>query len=168
MNKITSTQKNKQMINHVFASGWSIMKKSFRKRSFYLLAVLIGSFALAMNSCIDDVIDDDEDPTEKFVGSWVVSENSQLFGQNTYNVNISINPGNSSEVIIDNFYMEGYGENVKALVVSNSLSIYSQTMCDGTKTVNGSGNYSNGTISISYTVNDGADIDNVTATYTQQ
>lgn len=138
------------------------------KRFSYLLLLIIGALAIGLHSCTDDFFDDpNTDPVDKFLGNWVVNETSLLFGQSTYNVTIERNPDNTSEVIIKNFYHEGYSEFAKALVTSNTLTVYQQTICENSKTISGTGTFSGGTINFTYTVNDGADLDNVTAVYTK-
>ncbi len=106
------------------------------------------------------------DPVEKFLGKWKCEEDSEVYGPGyNYDVEITRNPGNSSEVLIANFYMQGSREQAIALVAGSSLIIQEQTICDDTIIIEGSGTYSNGEINLTYTANDGADLDNVTARY---
>lgn len=116
-------------------------------------------------------VEDDEidiDPVEKFIGKWKCEEDSELYGPGyNYDVIIERNPDHSTEVIITNFYMQGFEETAIALVVGSSLYIEEQGICDDTIFIEGSGSYNKEKqeIKLTYTANDGADIDNVSARY---
>ena len=118
--------------------------------------------------------DDTPDPTNpddvraKYNGSWVCAENSKLFGQQTYSVNIGNDPNNSSQVLISNFYHFGYDaqDRAYAVVTSGTISVPNQAVCG--HTIWGSGKLSGSKINWNYYVNDGADIDTVSAVYTKQ
>ena len=106
------------------------------------------------------------DPVDKFLGEWKCEESSTVYGPGyNYDVVISRNPANSTEVVIANFYMQGINEKAIALVTGNTLTILKQTICDDTIEIEGSGSYRNGEIIMSYTANDGADLDHVSARY---
>lgn len=117
-------------------------------------------------SCIEDDDDPFSDPVDKFLGSWKANESSTLYGGPfVYDVSITRNPTNSAEILISNFYMQGPNEKARALVTGNILTIMEQTICNGSITIKGSGQYLAGKITLNYTTNDGADLDHVTATY---
>jgi hypothetical protein len=84
-----------------------------------------------------------------------------------YDVSIARNPSNSTEILISNFYMQGWNERARALVTGNSLTILEQAICDGSILIKGSGQFSGGRITLTYTANDGADLDHVSATYSR-
>jgi hypothetical protein len=131
----------------------------------FLLIFLLGFFA----ACTDAFEDPFADPVEKYLGNWKATETSTVFGPGyVYNVTITRNPSNSTEVLISNFYMQGVQEKARALVTGNSLTILEQTICDGSIEIKGNGQFSAGRITLNYTAFDGADLDNVSATYTRQ
>lgn len=136
------------------------------KNRIFLPMVFSLLFTFILTSCVDDWEDPFGDPVEKFLGNWKVTEQSTLFGgQYNYDVSISRNPQNHAEILISNFYMQGPGELARALVYGNAITIMQQTICNGTITIKGSGQFNAGVITLVYTANDGADIDNVSANY---
>lgn len=139
--------------------------KRFKLTPIFLLILFAGFFT----SCIDEIDDPFADPVEKYLGNWKASESSTLFGPGyVYDVSISRNPSNSTEILISNFYMQGWNEKARALVTGNSLTILEQAICDGSILIKGNGQLSGGKITLTYTADDGADLDNVSATYTKQ
>ncbi len=136
-----------------------------KNRIFFLILLSI-FFAFILTSCVDGWEDPFGDPVEKFLGNWKVNEVSTLYGgQYNYDVSISRNPANSAEILISNFYMQGPGEFARALVSGNTITIVQQTICNGTIAIKGSGQFNAGVITLVYTANDAADLDNVSATY---
>jgi hypothetical protein len=114
-----------------------------------LLLSLSGILILMFSSCLpagEDVNPDD--PVAKFLGTWRVSETCTRMN---YNVEITSDPGNSSQVFIYNFGNPGAGyDPAVGLVVTNTIYVSSQNIGEGW-TVNGQGTYlSNGTISWNY------------------
>jgi len=108
------------------------------------------------------------DPRDKFTGSWKCTEMSRQFGSQTYNVNISLNPQNSTEILIANIYHFGYDEKARAITSNNSATIPLQPICNNTNNIRGSGMFSgNNQINWTYYVDDGADIDTCNAVYTR-
>ncbi len=128
------------------------------------LPILAGSLLL-LTACEDDNgFDPFGDPVEKFLGNWQCEENSTIYGDGyNFQVIITRNPDNSSEILIANFYHQGFDEKARALVVGNNLTIPRQGICDDTIEIQGSGSYKNGEVNMTYTANDGADVDEVTA-----
>ncbi|MCF8297044.1 MAG: hypothetical protein K9J13_05800 [Saprospiraceae bacterium] len=115
---------------------------------------------------------DEEEPlinsNELFVGTWLAEESSTLFPNQTFTVKITANPLTENEVYIQNFYLFGNDavDRVTAITTSSTITINSQTVCNSV--INGEGTLAGNKISWSYYVNDGADIDHVTGTYTKQ
>jgi hypothetical protein len=114
----------------------------------YLL-IILGLLALLVPACLpaDNNVNPD-DPVAKFLGSWNVNESCRKLN---YSVDIQADPGNSAQVLIYNFGNPGPGyDPAVGLVVSNSITVQSQTIGEGW-TVSGNGTYlSNGTISWNY------------------
>lgn len=140
------------------------MRRVFRPLLFPLAFSL-----LLLQGCIDELVEDPfGDPVDKYLGTWAVQESSTLFGDGyAYSVNIDRNPQNSSEVLISNFYYQGHNVQARALVTGNTLTIIEQGICDDSIIVKGSGTWISGRINLQYTANTGADLDEVTAVYSQ-
>jgi hypothetical protein len=91
-----------------------------------------------VSSCnLDQDIDPDVDPIEKFLGSWSVRDNELKVN---YTVSIVRNPSNSSEVRIQNFAASGAA--ATALVVGSTLTLTSPVIGNGWQ-VSGTGVYKN-------------------------
>jgi hypothetical protein len=130
-----------------------------------LFALLITGI-LIIQSC-EDTNDKTNDPRDNITDTWQCKETSEVFKQTTYTVDITKSSSDSTKILIDNFYQIGPGSKVSAKLNGSGLSIASQTL-DGF-TISGSGTISSNykTINLTYTVNDGAGIDHVTAVYTK-
>lgn len=141
------------------------MKKQF---GFFILLFVLASF---LHSCDtdEDINEPTADPRDKFVGAWNCQETSSINkkGSSSYTVNISLNPNNSSQILLENFYQLGFGIKLYAIVANNNATIPEQTTSGFA--VKGSGNYNTSTDKINWTyyVNDGADIDSCTAVYSK-
>jgi hypothetical protein len=132
-----------------------------------LLLLLITGLVITFISCEDDLFDDPfADPVDKFLGTWKCNETEvPPDGLWVYDVVITRNPQNSTEILISNFNLQGAGERAKALVTGNSLTIPTQLICDDTIEIKGSGNFRNGEITLTYTTLDGADLKSFNAKY---
>jgi len=132
-----------------------------------LALILTGIMLMLVWSC--ELIEDPDpaDPRDNYTGNWTVNEVSSLYGTNNYNVSIIYDPGNSTQVLIKNFYHFGMEIETFAIATNASLTVPEQIVCN--HTVKGKGTLSTkNKIEWTYTVNDGADVDNVTATFTKQ
>jgi hypothetical protein len=135
------------------------------KKNFALLLVAIMLMMTWSCELIEDP--DPSDPRDNYTGNWTVNEVSSLYGTNNYYVSIIYDPGNSTQVLIKNFYHFGLEIETYAIATNSSLTVPQQIVCN--HTVKGNGNLiTKSRMEWSYTVNDGADIDNVTATFTKQ
>jgi hypothetical protein len=132
-----------------------------------LILLFISGLMLTFVSCEDDQFDDPfADPVDKFLGTWKCNEQEiPPDGLWVYDVVITRNPQNSSEILISNFNLQGSSERARALIAGNSLTIPTQLMCDDTIEIKGSGSFSNGEVSLSYTTLDGADLKSFSAKY---
>ena len=144
------------------------MKKHNKKGVIIIFVFLFTVFFTSCNPDDDDNNNSYTDPREKFVGNWKCIENSNLYGQQTYNVTISLNSQNSTEILIANIYHLGYDQVARAITSNNYVTIPLQPICNNTNTIKGSGTFSgNNQIQLKYYVDDGADIDTCSATYTR-
>ncbi len=135
------------------------------KKSLKVFLVISAVSLLFFTACDDDNgFDPFGDPVEKFLGEWQCEESSTVYGDGyNFQVIITRNPDNSAEILMANFYHQGFDVKARALVVGNNLTIPRQGICDDTIEIQGSGTYKNGEVNMAYTANDGADIDEVTA-----
>lgn len=139
------------------------------KKYLNLLAVAM-SFSVIIGCEPDNTDGPDTDIRDKFVGTWIFSELTPNRGINvTYDVVITIDPSNSSQVLLSNFTAVGSGANPAfGIVTTNSITIPLQTIATDYK-VEGSGSLSNSTtMNWSYSYTTGADKTNCTATATLQ
>lgn len=130
----------------------------------YKFILAAGIIILAtLNACDpNDTPAPDEDVREKYTGQWSCVEQ----GGAAYYVNISLDPGNSTQILISNFHFFGTGESAYAIPTTSTLTIPSQDIAGNT--VNGSGNLvSNNKINLTYYVNDHSQTETVNATYTR-
>jgi hypothetical protein len=105
------------------------------------------------------------DPRDKFVGNWSCNESSHLYGSHTFYVSITLDPSNSSQILMANFYQLGSGQKAYGIVANNYVNIPSQTVSGCSVRGSGNMNSSGNQISWNYYINDGADIDTCTAVY---
>lgn len=108
------------------------------------------------------------DPRDKFVGNWSCNEYSHLNHSNsTFPVTISLDPGNSSQILIANIYQLGASQKAYGIVANTYVNIPNQSVnsCSikGSGTINSNSNQ----INWNYYVTSGSDIDTCTAVYTK-
>jgi hypothetical protein len=134
------------------------------KTSNYLLLPLFFFFVLISSCDLGDDPLDPGDPRDKFLGEWKVNESCQ---RGNYMSNIKADPGNSAQVLIENFGNPGPGyDDAVGLVSTNYIYVSSQTIGEGW-TVSGKGTYqTDGSISWDYTLIIGASQLDCTALYT--
>lgn len=134
------------------------------KQLKYLLLII---FPILLYSCSKEEEKNTTTLKDQLIGTWVCIEQSQIFGTNTYSVDINPHSTISTRVVIDNFYNLGFQEShAQTDVNGNTLTIINQTI-NGYK-ISGTGVLSNGSeIKLSYSTDDGAGVDNVTATLTK-
>ena len=127
------------------------------------LIVLLGFWSV---SCTPDANEDPNpnDPRQKFIGTWLVQEAGKA--KLTYQVTITENPANSSEVILNNFY--NFGIKPYAIITSGTITVPVQSFSTQGIQVNGSGEYASNKIQWVYYVNNGADLDTIVSVYTKQ
>ena len=130
---------------------------------------VILAVGLLLSSCeLDGLTDDDIVIGRMLEGTWQCDEESSIFKSTNsfYDVTIEADQADSAKIIIFNFYQLGLTESVTAFISGSTVRI-NQQVVDG-YTVSGNGTVSKdlNTIEWSYTTFDGADTDNVTATYT--
>jgi hypothetical protein len=135
------------------------MMKSINK----VFKCLIVCSVLFLASCEPD--EETGPDREAFLGTWVCTETSQVFGTTSFQVNIVESSANESQVYIRNFYNLGTTEQAYATISGKSINIPQQVVSNNT--ISGSGTLSGNRINLSYSVNDGQTVDNVSAVLTK-
>jgi hypothetical protein len=128
--------------------------------------LLAGVLLLLVRCTADNPSPSPADPRDSFTGSWMVTESGQKI---TYQVVITLDPTSSTNVLIANFADAGSGSNPAVAVVSGTTItlIANQTVGDGW-VINGGGSLSGSNkINWTYTLNDGATLQHLTAVYTR-
>lgn len=131
--------------------------------TFKLIAYFI--FTLVLFSCTDETDPfNPQDDRDVFIGTWNVDETCNRI---PYQVTITKDPTNSSQVIITNFWLIGPNEKAPyAIAAGSNIVIPEQNIYNDEKTiVKGSGVLNKKIIEWEYTVNDGADLYTCTAIY---
>lgn len=105
------------------------------------------------------------DDRDAFLGKWNVVESCS---KDAYSVNIVKDPSNSAQVLITNFWNTGNcNEAAYAIVAGESLFIPNQLFCDNAFKTDGGGDLNKEKITMSYNINDGADLFSCQATYSR-
>jgi hypothetical protein len=137
-----------------------------RKNIFRI--ALVTAFIAALASCKKT---DDTTPTspgtpvldrDKFAGTWHVTSHHTVTTVTQFWDMTGLAASADAEILFDNFDQIGTGHSVTASVSGSSFTIPQQTA--GGETIKGSGTYSNGNLSFTYTADDGVQIDTVSAT----
>jgi hypothetical protein len=133
------------------------------KKSVRLLMAAAAISLVGLNSCDNSVNPPNEtDVREKFVASWSCVE----AGGAAYPVTITLDPNNSSQVLIGNFHFLGTGIKATAIPTTSAITIPSQDLCS--ITFNGSGTLVTANkINLHYYANNHSTIDTISATYTK-
>jgi hypothetical protein len=119
----------------------------------FLVVILLFSFA----ACEIDEDDPNADLRDRFVGTWRFDESEVKSNLAFYNVSIAYDPSNSSQVLLTNFANVGNFHSAYGIVTEDRITIPAQTVAS--LTISGIGNrITNGSISWTYAVNDGADL----------
>lgn len=136
-------------------------KPTLMKTLLKLLTISAMLVLFALSSCdTGDDINPDQDVRASYLGTWNCQE------KYNYDVTVQLDPSNSTQILIYNFYCQGSNEKVYCIATTNNLTLPTQTICG--KTVYGSGNLvNNNKFTMKYNVNDQADIDTVDAVYTK-
>jgi hypothetical protein len=126
--------------------------------------LILLSLTIFFSACEEETILPEQDPRDKFLGVWNVSEDCIRLN---YDVNIIYDPSNSSQVLIENFANPGPGfEPAVGLVVSDKIFLDQQTIGDGW-TVSGEGILMNAEMNWEYTLLIGGNQIECTAVYSR-
>ncbi len=142
----------------------TFLKNYFRLPSIRLIASLL-VFSIVFIACEDDVVSSG-DLREEYTGQWTCHEQSEQYGESDYFISISKGV-DEDHIDIFNFYNLGETESVSVFIEDNSLIISDQSIKGNEISGSGNSNIGFSNINFSYEVNDGAEIDHVTAQYTR-
>lgn len=101
-----------------------------------LILLMITSLSFGLTSCVDDVVNNPDDPRAAFLGTWTVEESCVRLN---YEVEISAASGDDTKVLMDNFALTGDGyPPAYGFVDGNVIEVPEQLIGDDWK-VEGSG-----------------------------
>jgi len=122
--------------------------------------------SLIVISCQPDDSVDSGDVRDEYVGEWICTETSQIFGTSNYTVTIT--KDTLDDIIkVANLYNIGDQNQVLFTVFDNNISINTQTVEGNTFSGNGTSETDYSTFNLNYTAVSGGDSDNVTSTFTK-
>lgn len=127
-----------------------------------LLFMLLAMLALMLPACVLDEDDPDADPRDKFIGTWRFDESPLKSNMAFYNVVITKDPGNTSQVLLRNFGNVGNFHSAYGVVAGSIIAVESQTVAS--VTLSGTGTLTTSSrMTWTYSINDGADLNQFTA-----
>lgn len=149
--------------NDMIKSMKAIMKNHY-KSSLAALFMLV----IVLPACELEDVDPDGDIRDKFVGTWQFDESEVKSDLTFYTVQITKDPGNTSQVLLRNFGNIGNLYTLEGLVLSaNRITITSQEV--SSLVISGSGTTVSSTrMNWTYSLNDGADLINYKAVADKQ
>ena len=129
-----------------------------------IIAFLLLSLTAALAGCSKDSGTTPDPGRAAFLGKWNVSPTKL-----TYEVTISEDPNSSNGVFISNFALIGTSyPPAGAVIKGTTITLDAGQVIGSGITVNGSGTLSGTKILWKYTTFDGADLTNVSETYTKK
>lgn len=124
--------------------------------AFFLVVVFL------FQSCAIEDDSDYSDPRDKFIGTWNVSDQP---GRINYTVNISKNPAQSTNVLLNNF--ADMGGSANGLVVGSKIIIDKQNIGNDFFS-NGTGTFiSSGRLEFDFVLDDGIDLESRVAVFSK-
>lgn len=133
-----------------------------KKISLFIILIILSGIAFFDSCNPDENTNPNADARDNYLGTWRVQEAGKA--KLTYEVQISADPNNSTQVLIGNFY--NFGIEPYALVTSSNITVPSQSFGKFVQ-VYGSGTLSGSKITWTYYVNNGADLDTIHSVYTK-
>ena len=123
-------------------------------------------FVIVLSACNPNDVNNLLVTRDNYIGIWSVSDQEVPITKNNYTATITADPDNSSQVLISNFHQFGTNYKVKGIVSGKNLTIETQLVV-GSTNVYGAGQLNNGTLTITYYTDDGADRLKFVANYTK-
>jgi hypothetical protein len=154
--------------NYIFAKQNDIIKpmKEILKIQYKSSLAAFLMLVMIFPACELDDIDPDGDIRDKFIGTWRFDESEAKSDLTFYTVQITKDPGNTSQVLLRNFGNVG-NASAYGIVTTNRITVTSQTLAS--LTISGSGStVTNTRMNWTYSIIDGADLINFTAVADKQ
>lgn len=130
-----------------------------------------GTCIIGICDCITGYEGDDcgTESRAKVIGTYSVTDNCSSSGGSTYTVVVTVSSTDVANMLISNFW-DSFTNSVVVSIDGDDITIANQEPDNDDFTISGSGTYSNGTISFSYTITDEGtnDTDVCTSTWTKQ
>jgi len=141
-------------------------------KTSFLLFLLLGALTTVLYSGCEPVDEDTTgDPRDPYLGEWGMIESFKSTEAQSYIITITLDPNNSSQVIIGNLGNPGDQDiTVKGTVTSGQLVVSKQNMSNGWA-IEGAGSFTNvakTSMSWTYSIWAGGNKDDYTATATLQ
>jgi hypothetical protein len=113
-------------------------------KTTFLIFLLLGALTSILYSGCEPVADNTTgDPRDQYVGEWLFNESYKSTESQSYIVKITLDPNNSSQVILGNLGNPGSRDiTVKGTVTSGQLIVTKQTMSNSWA-IEGAGQMSN-------------------------
>lgn len=143
-----------------------MIKSRAMKQTFSYIATLLALLVLGFSACTTDPAPTPTDPRQVFLGVWSVTETETRL---TYEVNIELVPQSQNQgVFIYNFANTGSSSNpAHAFVSGSTITLEVNQVIGEDWIINGSGTLSGSRINFPYTLNDGANLHNISAVFTR-
>lgn len=142
------------MVSFINPKAWTMTKRLIQLSIFTLVSSI-----LLLSSCKKD----DELDRVKFIGTYGAVETCDS-GNDSYDIVITASSTGDDKIIISNLY--AFPGTLTASVSGDNITIASQAVQN--ITYSGSGSLNGNTLTISFTVTDGAAADNCTAICTKK
>ncbi len=128
--------------------------------------LLLSLAAVAIfTSCEDDPPEPNFDLRDDYLGTWLVQENSGIFGNQSYAVEVSKSDTAETGIWVSNFYGLGTSAITVMNVVDNNIVIPLQTVAGSDLSGTGKSDREVTSVELTYGVNDGSGVDNCTASW---
>ena len=119
----------------------------FRLKNIEFVWIVIFSLMFVLQACEDiEISPDGDDERTPWLGQWICTESPNKATQNAYIVRIMIDPDNSAQVKLYNYFQLGDDVAPFAIVTSSTITVPQQQVAGGSWTVSGFGIMKNNVI----------------------
>lgn len=127
-----------------------------------LLLQILTAFTFISCESTDDATPDDSG-RDKYLGTWNGETDGPIGGQINFTTEITASNTADDQIVMENF--DGYGQSTYVVATVDGSTMTIPRNIIGSDTIQGSGSYrSNGTLSFTFTVRDGQNVDYRTGT----
>jgi hypothetical protein len=119
------------------------VRRHFLNQKMEFLWLITFSLTLGFQACEDiETLPNGEDVRTPWLGEWLCTESPYKASENAYIVNITIDPDNSAQVKLYNYFQLGEDVAPYAVVTSSTITVPQQQVSGGSWTVSGFGKMS--------------------------